>query len=224
MVSDHQVLSMAEIKVEYVDHMGDDLRIVNAARISMGKQSGELNDRDKKLINYLAINQHMTPFEHCVLSVIIRCPLYIRSQIHRHRTIVFNEVSRRYTSENIEFYLPRTDDIRKQSKSNKQTSDGTLSTEVATNAQQVMQALAAQSEEVFNKLLEMGVAREQARAVLPQSLMTKFYATANLRNWCHFLKLRLDAHAQKEVQMVAVQVAEIIKECFPASYAALMNE
>ena len=112
------------IKAEYMDHMGNDLTVVNSARVSFGSESQELSDKDKKLIKYLADHQHMSPFEHCQLSVRISCPLYIRSQIHRHRTFSYNEISRRYTSKDLEFYIPET--LRKQSDDNRQASDGVV--------------------------------------------------------------------------------------------------
>src|SRR4030067_2674197 len=112
------------MKVTYIQHMGSDLNVVNAARISFNTEVTELSDKDKKLIAYLADNEHMSPFEHNILTVIVECPLYIRSQIHRHRTFSYNEVSRRYTSENLEFFIP--DIIRKQAESNRQASSGEL--------------------------------------------------------------------------------------------------
>ena len=179
-----------KIKVSYVSHMGDDLTIVNAARVSFNKSSDTLDERDKKLINYLAEHNHMSPFEHCTLTVLIEVPLYIRSQIHRHRTFAYNEVSRRYTSEDLDFYVPDMGDIRKQSKSNRQGSDGELDEDESMAVQAMMNKFHADSLALYNNLLDLGVCREQARGVLPQNLMTKFYMTGNLRNFAHFLKLR----------------------------------
>lgn len=209
------------MKVTYVDHMGDDLRIVNSARISFGGESDILTEKDKKLIDYLATNEHMSPFEHNVLTVVIECPLYIRSQIHRHRTFSYNEISRRYTSDNIEFFVPET--IRKQAKSNRQASDGELETDKAAEALSLIETHHKEAEATFNKLLELGVPREQARGVLPQNLITKFYMTGNLRNWVHFTKLRIDVHAQQEVQVIGQQVLGILKEKFPVATKALME-
>ena len=110
------------IKVEYVDHMGSDLTIVNSARVSFNKQVDTLKKRDKKLIKYLYENDHMSTFEHCVATMRIHCPLYISQQIMRHRTGSFNMLSRRYSSEDIEFYVPEM--YRKQSESNRQASAG----------------------------------------------------------------------------------------------------
>lgn len=211
------------IKVSYVDHCGNDLTIVNAARVSFNKSSDTLEEKDKKLINYLAEHEHMSPFEHIFLTVIIQCPLYIRSQIHRHRTFAYNEISRRYTSENLEFYLPTIDDIRQQSKSNRQASDGFLETHVALDVQRTMIEHHEASLKLYNNLLDAGVCREQARGVLPQDLMTKFYMSGNLRNYAHFLELRSHTGAQKEVREVAAQLQAILEEKFPIALAALMR-
>lgn len=207
------------IKALYVCHMGDDLTPVNAARISFGKSTDSMTEKDEKLIRYLAEHDHLTPFEHQALTVIVECPLFIRSQIHRHRTFAYNEVSRRYTDENLEFYIPPLDDIRKQSTNNKQGSDGKI--DDVSLAVGLMEDVVSHARYRFERLIELGVAREQARMVLPQNLMTKFYMTGNLRNWAHFLRLRLDAHAQPEVQTVAKDVAAIIQKCWPVSFAAL---
>ena len=216
-------MESAKITAKFVAAMGTDLTPVNAARISFNSESEEMTEKDQKLIKYLADHQHMTPFEHQTLTVIVECPLYIRSQIHRHRTFAYNEISRRYTADDLEFYFPPIDDIRKQSKSNKQGSEGPIEDVLAKHSLQLMKDTCEHALSVFLELGHHGVAREQARAILPQNLMTKFYMTGNLRNWCHFLKLRLDPHAQKEVRMVAEQVAEIIKARWPVSYAALME-
>lgn len=213
---------MSQLKVSYVSHMGSDLTAVNSARISFAGQSDTLDDKDKKLIKYLADNEHMSPFEHSSLTVIIECPLYIRSQIHRHRTFAYNEVSRRYTSENLEFFVPET--IRKQSKSNRQASEGELDPTKAQIALNHINMAHKATLSHYETLLSLGVPREQARGVLPQNLMTKFYMTGNLRNWQHFIELRLDAHAQVEVQEIAQQVYNIISEKFPESSKALMNK
>ncbi len=211
------------LKVSYVNHMGDDLTVVNAARVSFNKSSDTLNDKDKKLISYLAEHDHMSPFEHCVATVIVECPLYIRSQIHRHRTFAYNEVSRRYTSENLEFYVPSIDDIRKQSKSNRQASEGQLS---ETDSQIIIDKMIAWHNaaiDLYNELLDLGVCREQARGIIPQNLMTKFYMTGNLRNLVHFIELRTHDGAQKEVRDIALQLKEILIGVFPVAMEALTS-
>lgn len=210
------------IKVTYVDHMGDDLRPVNAARISFGNTKETLEEKDIKLLEYLGKHQHFSPFEHCSLSVIIKCPLYIRSQIHRHRTFSYNEISRRYTSKDLEFYVPPIEDIRKQSTDNKQASSGLIDDSMI--AEFLFKKANDDSLRIYNSLLDKGVAREQARGVLPQNLMTEFYMTGNLRNWAHFQKLRLGEGAQSEVRIIAEQLNEILLEKFPVSYKILISE
>ena len=201
--------------------MGSDIDVVNAARISFDKQVTELTAKDEKLIKYLAEHKHMSPFEHCVLSVKIECPLYIRSQIHRHRTFSYNEISRRYTDKNLEFYLPDT--LRKQHESNRQASgedidkplSDVLLSEIALHHEQ---ALA-----FHQRLLAAGLSREQARGVLPQNLMTEFIMTGNLRNWAHFVKLREHEGAQQEVQLIAQQVKAILLAKFGAAAKELLK-
>ena len=205
------------IKVSYVDHMGTDLTVVNAARVSFGTAKTKLDDKDIKLINYLAKHKHMSPFEHCQLSVLVECPLYIRSQIHRHRTFSYNEISRRYTDKDLEFFIPKT--IRKQSKDNRQASEGKLASQ--DNAKNIMNGAWSKAKAYYDLLIGMGVPREQARGVLPTGTMTHFYMTGNLRNWAHFIGLRDHEGAQGEVQEVAIAVKAIIKDKFPVAYEAL---
>ena len=211
------------IKVNYIDHMGSDLTIVNAARVSFNKTSDSLEERDTKLIKYLAEHDHLSPFEHCSISFMIECPLYIRSQIQRHRTFSYNEISRRYTSEDLVFYTPKINDIRQQSKSNRQASEKPIGMSSAIEAQSMINDLHEKTLKTYNSLLSMGVCREQARGVLPQNLMTKFYMTGNLRNIAHFLQLRLHEGAQSEVRDVANQMLEIAKQYFPVSISTLMT-
>lgn len=214
---------MAEIKVHYIDHMGVPETIVNAARVSHGNNNvEELEEKDKKLIKYLADHRHMSPFEHCVLSVKIECPLYIRSQIHRHRTFSYNEISRRYTSKNMEFYTP--DVLRKQHESNRQASHGALGPEDQKCVQVEIEENHKRCLDLYESMLAMGVCREQARGVLPQDMMTEFYMTGNLRNWAHFLSLRDKPDAQVEVQIIAQQVKELILDHFGEAAEALLEK
>lgn len=213
-----------KIQVHYIDHMGEDLTPVNAARISFGMKKEKMDEKDEKLTKYLAKHQHYSPFEHCTISLMIECPLYVRSQIMRHRTFAYNEISRRYTDKDMEFYLPEKDDLRTQSENNKQCSDGPLDETLSEVLLSEMECHQDQSLKLYNRLVDAGVSREQARGVLPQDLMTSFYMTGNLRNWCHFLKLRLGKDAQKEVQYVAKGVEKYLKRLYPVSYNALMEE
>ena len=205
-----------QLKVVYVSHMGDDLTPVNSARISRNNKSEVLTEKDIKLLTFLADNGHYTPFEHCVVTVIIECPLYIRSQIMRHRTFSYNEVSRRYTDENIEFYIP--DELRYQDTKNKQGSKGSNKTLL-----EPIRIICENALYTYDELIRKGIAREHARMVLPQNLMTKFYMTGNIRNWAHFLKLRSDSHAQKEVQIIAKHIDKILKKYYPECISVLLK-
>lgn len=205
--------------VKYIDHMGSDHTVTQAARISFNKSTEELTDRDKKLITYLADHEHLTPFEHVQLTIEMEVPMYISKQIMRHRSFSFNEVSRRYTEEEIDFYFP--DRWRAQSVNNKQASDGLI--EDQDHAYRLYIDFLEAAEETYLRLLDLGVAREMARGVLPQNLYTKFWMSGNLRNWVHFCKLRLDPHAQEEVRYVAEEVKKILLLQFPNSAAALFK-
>jgi thymidylate synthase (FAD) len=206
---------MAKSTVTYVDHMGNDARAAEAARVSFdggsfGKDS--LSERDVKLIRFLATENHTSPFEHSTLSVAIKCPLFVRSQIMRHRTFSYNEISRRYTSVNLEFY--EFGGLRGQATKNLQCSTD----ELVPHSQELKALIEGHNKlalEVYNRLIKEGVAREQARAVLPQSLMTSFVMTGNLLNWLKFLKLRLDPHAQPECKEVAEMCLSVMRSRFP---------
>jgi|SRR6185312_1690623 len=195
-----------------------------AARVSFNNDQTVYDvQKDQKLINYLAAHEHLTPFEYQHATLMIECPLFIRSQIHRHRTFSYNEISRRYTSDDLDFWIPT--DWHKQAIKDKQGSDGNLLEDDqdafldSVYKQQCLTALG-----IYNILIENEVAREQARAVLPQSLMTRFYMAGNLRNWAHFLQLRLDSHAQAEIQVIAHKCHVILNELWPTSLSALMKK
>lgn len=193
-----------------------------AARVSFANDKLVYDEnKDLKLIKYLADHKHLTPFEYQHATLMIECPLFIRSQIHRHRTFSFNEISRRYTSEAIEFWKPTT--WRLQATDNKQGSDGAFAYDDSQGLALRYVRTCETSEAMYNQLLHVGVAREQARAVLPQSLLTRFYMGGNLRNWVHFLKLRQDGHAQYEVQVIANKAKAILENLWPTSLKALMK-
>lgn len=213
---------MNQIKVDYIQHMGSDITVANAARVSFGNTKTKLDDKDKKLIKYLAKHDHMSPFEHLSLTIKIECPLYIRSQIHRHRTFSYNEISRRYTSKDMEFFSPEV--LRKQSDSNRQASYGAVGGPEQSAIKVEIEEFHEQALKLYNDLLVMGVCREQARGVLPQNLMTEFYMTGNLRNFVHFIKLRSHEGAQIEVQQIAQQVKDIILNKFGEAAQALLEK
>lgn len=216
-------------RVQYINHMGSDKTIVNAARVSFGSDSEEpLNERDEKLINYLLKNKHTSPFEHCTITWKFVVPLFVRGQHHRHRTWAYNEISRRYTSEKLEFYLPKV--FRTQHESNRQASnmdeedppvfDGTV---YEITASQALRHHAEESMILYTSMLKAGVAREQARMVLPQNMYTEYYGTVNLHNAMHFLKLRLDSHAQWEIRRVAEAMLQQLNNLFPIAMKAFQE-
>jgi len=210
--------------VEYVNHMGNDLTIVNSARVSFGVEKDELDDRDRKLINYLVRHRHTSTFEHCVGTFRFTVPLFVRSQHHRHRTWSYNEISRRYTDVNIKLYEPEA--FRTQHKSNRQASnENDLINPVVqspiTNgilkADEIVKQHHKDSLKLYENLMKAGVCREQARGILPQNLYTEYYGTVNLSNLMKFIDLRTHEGAQWEIQKVAEALLEMATELWPTA-------
>ena len=208
--------------VEYITHMGNDLTIVNAARVSFGAEKEELDEKDIKLINYLMQHNHTSPFEHCSITMRFVVPLFIRSQHHRHRTWAYNEISRRYTSVDMKFYSPEK--FRTQHKSNRQASNNEMVDPVLDSAYlQIGYESASnavrmhnnRSINLYNAMIDAGVCREQARGVLPQNLYNEYYGTVNLHNLLKFVSLRLHEGAQWEIQKVASACHAIAMKHFP---------
>ena len=206
--------------VSLVQCMGDELTIVNSARVSFGVEKKDLDDRDQKLIKYLINHKHTSTLEHNLATFLIEVPLFVRSQHHRHRTWSYNEISRRYTDYDIKFYFP--DQFRMQSKSNRQAStDDLVNPTIFTgfggdgSASDIVREHCNDSLELYEKLIQGGVAREQARMILPQNLYTKYYATSNLNNILKFIDLRIHEGAQWEIQQLAKGMLEIITSVWP---------
>ena len=220
------------MQVQLIESWGTDKTVARAARVSFGSDdlsTDELTERDSKLIHYLAKHKHTSCFEHQGATLRLKVPIFIARQIQRHRTFSYNEISRRYVDFEPEFFWP--DKWRKRADNVKQgSSDEVVTSLLCTNDVErwetepgfVYSAFVGQVERLYNDLISGGVAPELARMVLPQSLYTEFYMTGNLRNWSHFLKLRLDGHAQLEVQQIAQQVYDILKPLWPVSVEALM--
>jgi thymidylate synthase (FAD) len=213
--------------VEYISHMGDDLSVVNAARVSFGTEKKEIEERDIKLINYLMNHNHSSPFEHCTITFKFTVPLFIRSQHHRHRTWAYNEISRRYTSIDMKFYSPK--EFRSQHKSNRQASSKEMIDPVLDSSymqigfEKATVASAshnARSLSLYNAMVAAGVSREQARGVLPQNLYTQYFGTVNLHNLLKFISLRSHEGAQWEIQQVAKACLQIAREYYPESVQA----
>lgn len=222
-------------KVDYVSHMGSDLTVVNSARVSFGVEKDELDDKDRKLINYLIKHRHTSTLEHNLLTFRFTVPLYVRSQHHRHRTWSYNEISRRYTDVNIQFYEPKA--FRTQHKTNRQASNAEELINPIMNSEdeshpkfgewihpitaaEFVAAHNADSLVLFEQLIEAGVCREQARGVLPQNLYTEYYGTVNLSNLLKFIDLRTHEGAQWEIRKVAEACLEIATDLFPETVGA----
>jgi thymidylate synthase (FAD) len=208
-------------KVELIDSMGSDLTVVNAARVSFDKESfwkeyedGELHERDKKLINYLARYNHWSPFAHTSIQLRVSAPIFVARQLVKHQVGgVWNEVSRRYVDDEPVFYFPKQ--WRKRAENLKQgSSDEKVNVfDVTKDIEMLLDS--------YNLLLEQSVAPEQARMILPQNTMTSWYWTGSLMFFNRVFKQRIDSHAQKETQEVAKQIGDICAKLFPASWNAL---
>lgn len=200
--------------IKLVRHMGDELAIVNAARMSFDKHKDELDDKDIVLLRSLVRNHHTSPLEHVVFTFEVHCPLFVRAQWFRHRTWSFSEVSRRYTSEGMDFFLPSENEIRMQSADAREASVEGLSP-VRKEAVEKMEEATRKAFATYQELLDMGVSREQARMVLPQNLNTTFLATVDLNNLIKFLQLRSGKHAQSEIRVYAERIEELITPIVP---------
>ncbi len=195
-----------------IDHLGTETTIVNAARVSFGRLKETMDDRDVVLLEYLLENRHTSPLEHMVFTFSIHCPLFVRGQWHRHRTWSYNEISRRYTEVDLDFYVPPT--LRRQADNNRQASvaDECFADK---SLRKLIEQHNGDSLKLYETLLEKGVCREQARGVLPQNMMVTFWGTTNLGNLLHFLELRDSEHAQWEIREYAVAIKQLVAPLIP---------
>jgi thymidylate synthase (FAD) len=209
--------------VRYVSHMGNDLTVANAARVSFHKESEEFTNKDEKLISYLAKHNHWTPFAHPQITLCLKAPISIRTQLFKHKQgFVENEVSRRYVVEDPEIYTPKwrtsPTDGAKQGSSDF-FPDG-FDTDMKSSYYKTAITLAKNT---YNNLIELGVAPEQARFVLPQGTYTEWWWTGSLAAYARVYSLRSDPHAQWEVREYAKTISDIIEPLFPSSWKALTN-
>jgi len=220
--------------VQYVSHMGDDLTVANAARVSFNKESEwdterdwrggviskTLHERDRKLIKYLAKHNHWTPFAHPQITLRIKAPIFVRTQLFKHKVgMVENEVSRRYVTDEPQYYTPvwraAPTDGAKQGSSDFITDESIIGN---TGFVQV----ANECVRIYNHLLASGVAPEQARGILPQATYTEWWWTGSLSSFARVYKQRIDAHAQWEVRCYAEAIGSIIQPLFPVSWEQLV--
>ena len=225
------------IDVTLIDHMGTDISVVNAARVSFGKGSGwasfksgdahrgVLHDKDRKLIHYLAEHKHMSPFGHAFASFHVKAPVFVARQLVKHKFLRWNEISRRYVDSEPEFYEP--DVWRGRSEDKKQGSSGEINvehsdfyvTDLGDDGTLNDAALFT-----YQSLLEKGVCPEQARMVLPQSTMTEWYWSGSLDAFADMCNLRCTGDTQYETRLVANQICDSMKKLFPVSWFALRLE
>ena len=212
------------IEVTYIDHMGTDLTVTNAARVSFGKTSEMednmwgppyLKDKDAKLIRYLANHKHISPFGHCFASFHIKAPIFVARQLVKHKFLRWNEISRRYVDDEPEFYQP--DVWRGRSEDKKQGSDGVVDVGKIGD-------ISLASKTLYNSLLDRGVCPEQARMVLPQSTMTEWYWSGSLDAFADMCNLRCKPDTQAETRVVAQQINRKMIEIFPVSWDALTED
>lgn len=205
--------------VVLVDYMGGDAAIVQAARVSYGAGTKSVRD-DRGLVRYLMRHRHTTPFEMVELKFLIRLPIYVARQMVRHRTANINEYSQRYSIVPDEFDLPPAEDIREQSKRNRQGRGEALPPSVAEKFRADLERVSTDAYAAYASALEAGVARETARLVLPLSYYTEWYWKTDLHNLFHFLSLRLDPHAQEEIRRYAAELSAIARAVAPVATEA----
>ncbi|VAX20182.1 Thymidylate synthase ThyX [hydrothermal vent metagenome] len=207
-------------ELELVDYMGDERAIARAARTSYQGSEGKSAEADLKLIRRLWVDKHTSPFEMVVLTFRILLPIFVMRQHVRHRTASLNEWSFRYTKCPDLFFVPAMDNVRTQHKSNKQMSGANLETESASEAREKINKLNKDAYRTYLELLNMGVAREQARVVLPVSAYTQIIWKCDMRNLLGYLRLRLAPDAQKEIRDYAGVIADIVKKGWPMIWEA----
>lgn len=208
------------MNVDLVDHMGSDLTVVNAARVSFDKHKDVFNEDDIKLINYLAKHNHWTPFAHPQITFRVHVPFAVARQLFKHKIGgVENEVSRRYVDNAPEFYYPEK--WRGRAKNVKQGSGADLEPGDQYLVDMAYETAMNEAAKAYKTMIKRGVCPEQARLVLPASTYTTWIWTASLSFWARVCKQRLDKHAQKETQMVAAQIDSHCRELFPISWRAL---
>ena len=204
--------------VKLIDHMGSDLSVVNAARVSFGKRKEEVSKGDEKLIAFLAKHGHWSPFGHCSVQFHIKAPVFVARQLVKHQVgLTWNEISRRYVDYEPEFY--EVDKWRGKSKDKKQGSEGEIEQQGRCNcAKTRLETIAL---DIYEELLEAGVAPEQARMILPQSMMTEWYWSGTLYAFARVCNLRCALDAQYETRIVANLIDKECERLFPISWIEL---
>lgn len=231
-------MKTSNIEVTLLNHCGTDLDVVNAARVSFHKESTEFEERDQKLIEYLAKHKHLSPFNHCFLSFRVKAPIFVARQLVKHKFMPWNEVSRRYVDEEPEFYFPGGGCWRKKAENVKQGSGevGATLKPLYEHHEDLwgdfdncfdpdLHAAVVVNEclRMYKDLITSGVCPEQARMVLPQNTMTEWIWSGTLGAFAKMLGLRLDPHTQEETRQVAQLIYKEVAALFPVSTEALLN-
>ena len=212
------------IKATLMDYMGSDITVVNAARVSFGKKSSNTytTAKDEKLIRYLAEHKHMSPFGHCFASFHVKAPIFVARQLVKHKFLRWNEISRRYVDEEPELYEPKT--WRGRARYKKQGSEGVVDVmDSYFHADELGNTISEVTLDLYHNLLAEGVAPEQARMVLPQSMMTEWYWSGSLDAFADMCNLRCASDTQAETRFVATQISDRMRKLFPVSWAALTD-
>jgi thymidylate synthase (FAD) len=204
------------------DAMADDLSVVNGARVSFAKHKTEMDDSDGGLIRFLMRERHGTPFEHNAFRFHIRAPIFVAREWFRHRVGSFNEFSMRYAKATDDFYLPAAEDVRTQVGKPGAYSFEPLPDEVAETTREELQQVYEAAYAAYERLVELGVARELARAALPVGAYTEFYWTVNARALMNFLSLRNSETAQREIRRYAEACERFLAEQMPITYEAFV--
>jgi len=218
---DHGFVTLVDVMPRLVpaDRPTADVAVVQAARVSYGDGTKTVNE-DRGLIRYLMRHNHSTPFEMCEFKFHMKMPIFVARQIVRHRMVSLNEVSGRYSILKDEFYFPEVNEISQQSKTNKQGGDQQIESDIAAVFIDKLKIVSDSTYSIYEKYLEDGVSREQARMILPVNLYTEWYWKIDLKNLFHFLALRCDAHAQYETRVFADAILALIQPIVPIAVEA----
>ena len=203
------------MNVTLIDKMGSDLSVVNAARVSFAKKKTEFDEKDEKLIKYLAEHDHWSPFGHASMQFLIKAPIFVARQLVKHQVgLIWNEVSRRYVDDEPEFYIPFIWRSRPENKK-----QGSGDKEIEFDITDIVQA----SKTVYKQMLEEDISPEMARMILPQNMMTEWYWSGSLMAFARVCNLRNKEDAQQETRVVTEHIARHLKDHFPVSAKYLMN-
>jgi thymidylate synthase (FAD) len=222
MSTEYAVLNSGSVRL--IETLGSDIDVVNAARVSFASYSREMDDKSIGLIGFLMKNKHATPFEHVIFKFHIKCPIFVAREWFRHRWSSFNEMSMRYyVPDTIHYYMPNSKAIRQQvGKPGHYSFNLIKDVDLHKKVIAIMQDAYNASDTAYRKLLELGLAKEVARSVLPVGQYTEFIWTVNARSLMNFLSLRNDTHAQQEIREYAEILETLFSECLPITYEAFL--